>query len=106
MSIVFAESGNHLIEPSWRQLSPTCVNQVWELAIWDPHDKKYVKDSGPQATLRLMDVIVSRKPILKEAPPIYRGRLPSPEAIRFCANQQREHEEWVNRRANMLSGDE
>jgi hypothetical protein len=90
----------------WAPLKPLCVNEQWVLSIWDPHQKKYVPDNGPHATLRYMGPIVSDGPILKEAPPRYRGRLPSLEAIGFCAKQQRFHDEWMERRANMLSGDE
>ena len=75
-------------------------NEVWTLVIWDPNVKKYVPDHGPQATLRMM----GHTDHIDPAPPVYRGRLPSPEAIRFCAQQQREHEEWAARRADMLEG--
>lgn len=75
-------------------------NEVWTLVSWDPFGKKYVPDNSPQGTLRLMGLTDHIDP----APPMYRGRLPSPEAIRFCAQNQRAHDEWVERRADMLEG--
>lgn len=74
------------------------INQVWELVVWDPNVKKYVPDNGPTATLRLTGYTDH----IDECPPRYRGRIPTPETIAYCAKLQRAHEEWVERREVMM----
>lgn len=41
--------------------------------------------------------------VLVEAPPRYRGPLPSAEAMGYIAKLQGEHEEWIERRKELLA---
>lgn len=88
-----------MTENGWRLLSPKCHNAVWELSVWDEKAKELVRDTGPIATLNFMGVTDH----IKEAPPMYRGELPSKECLRYIAKLDRDHEEWLERRASMIS---
>lgn len=89
MSLIMTKDG-------WKQLSPVCTNEVWELVSFNDKTHKYEPDSNGQ----LMHTGYTDH--IKEAPPLYRGPLPSMEARRYILKQERDHEEWVETRNRMI----
>lgn len=64
----------------WKQLSPVCVNEVWETATYDAIEKKYVRDRDGH--LRKMGVR-SGLPTPAEERGSYTGELPSQQACDY-----------------------
>ena len=89
-----------MTKDGWRQLLPVCTNETWETMSWDPADRKYVSDLNGR--LMKTAVVTHVVGLIKEAPPIYRGRLPSPEAEAYCLRLQAAVDESRAKRAGVF----
>ncbi len=87
-----------MTDEGWKLLKPPVSHEVWELVVWDDKEKKHIKDTGPLAILQH----IGWSDYIPEAPPIYRGALPSPEFKAYVRRIDGFHNEWIERRKALI----